>query len=106
MKEWGQLIGFIVSVIFFLGAPGVFIHLFALGGLSGYFTGQVLGLKIILALITAAAIVVPILPVCAIAGWKDHSWTVWGRIHHVLLIIASGVFIWWLNYWNLMGWRF
>jgi len=38
--------------------------------------------------------------------WKNKYWTVCGRIHYTLIMLASPVFLWFLCFWNLLGFRF
>ncbi|HWR25811.1 MAG TPA: serine hydrolase domain-containing protein [Methanosarcina sp.] len=38
--------------------------------------------------------------------WKDSYWDFAGRIHYTLVVLALLVFVWWLNNWNLLGFRF
>lgn len=45
-------------------------------------------------------------PVFAVLAWKEGYWSAWGRIHYTALAVATLAFIWWLNYWNLLGFRF
>jgi len=44
--------------------------------------------------------------VFAFLAWKKKLWTIWGRLHYSVVILAQFVFIWWLNYWNLWGFAF
>jgi CubicO group peptidase (beta-lactamase class C family) len=39
-------------------------------------------------------------------GWKNKYWTVCGRVHYTLVVLASLLFLWFLAYWNLLGFRF
>ncbi len=43
--------------------------------------------------------------VCAILAWKDGYWSVVGRAHYTLVVIAAVFFIFFLNHWNLFGFR-
>jgi len=38
--------------------------------------------------------------------WLRREWSLAWRIYYSLVTIASIAFIWWLNSWNLLGWRF
>lgn len=38
--------------------------------------------------------------------WRNRYWGVIGRVHYTLVTLMSLVFIWFLNYWNLLGFRF
>lgn len=38
--------------------------------------------------------------------WQGYNWSVLGKVHYSLITLAALVFIGWVNYWNLLGWRF
>ncbi|NIO49623.1 MAG: serine hydrolase [Candidatus Aminicenantes bacterium] len=42
----------------------------------------------------------------AYIGWKNKYWTVCGRLHYTLVVLASLVFLCFLAYWNLLGFHF
>ena len=50
--------------------------------------------------LTVAALVYTVL------AWKDRLWGLTGRVHYTLVTVAAVAFVWFLNYWNLLGWRF
>lgn len=60
----------------------------------------VLGLGVLSALLTAGALVYTVL------AWKDRYWGVAYRAYYSLATIAAVAFVWFLNYWNLLGWRY
>lgn len=39
-------------------------------------------------------------------AWRKGYWTLCQRLHYTLVFVAALVFIWLLNYWNFLGWRF
>lgn len=41
--------------------------------------------------------------VCTILAWIKKDWGFWCRMRYSAVTIAMLVFIWWLNYWNLLG---
>jgi CubicO group peptidase (beta-lactamase class C family) len=41
-----------------------------------------------------------------VLAWKNRYWDVAGRVHYTLVTLVSLAFIWFLNYWNLLGFRF
>jgi hypothetical protein len=41
-----------------------------------------------------------------VLAWKNRYWGVAGRVHYTLVTLVSLAFIWFLNYWNLLGFRF
>lgn len=38
----------------------------------------------------------------AIAAWVRRAWRLPGRLHYTLIALATGVFVWWLGYWNIL----
>jgi len=40
---------------------------------------------------------------CAVLSWKDHYWTISGRVHYLLVFVAGVAFLWFLYHWNLLG---
>lgn len=42
----------------------------------------------------------------AYVGWKNKYWAVCGRVHYTLVVLASLFFLWFLAYWNLLGFHF
>ena len=53
-----------------------------------------------------AAILALASAVFAALAWKDSYWSLLERIHFTLVTLALLAFIWWLNNWNLLGYRF
>jgi len=39
-------------------------------------------------------------------AWKDSYWGIVGRVYYTLVTLAAVGFVWFLNNWNLLGWRF
>ena len=39
-------------------------------------------------------------------AWRKGYWTLCQRLHYTLVFVAALVFIWLLNFWNFLGWRF
>lgn len=60
----------------------------------------VLGLGVLSAALTVGALV------CAVLAWKNSYWGVAFRVYYTLVTVAAVAFVWFLNYWNLLGWRF
>jgi CubicO group peptidase (beta-lactamase class C family) len=59
----------------------------------------VLGLGVLSAALTVGALVY------AALAWKDGYWGVIFRCYYTLVTVAAVAFVWFLNYWNLLGWR-
>ena len=60
----------------------------------------VLGLGVLSALLTVGALVYTAL------AWKDRYWGVAYRAYYTLVTVAAVAFVWFLNQWNLLGWRY
>ncbi len=60
----------------------------------------VLGVGVLSAILTVGALVYTVL------AWKDSYWGVTFRAYYTLVTVAAVAFVWFLNYWNLLGWRY
>jgi CubicO group peptidase (beta-lactamase class C family) len=60
----------------------------------------VLGLGVVSAVLTVGALIYGVL------AWKRSYWGIASRVHYTLVTVAAVAFVWFLNYWNLLGWRF
>jgi hypothetical protein len=60
----------------------------------------VLGLGILSAVMTVGALVY------CVRAWKDGYWGAAFRVYYTLATVAAVAFVWFLNQWNLLGWRF
>src|SRR5215208_6975005 len=60
----------------------------------------VLGLGVLGAVLTVGALIYSVL------GWKNSYWGIAARVHYTLVTVAAVAFVWFLNYWNLLGWRY
>jgi CubicO group peptidase (beta-lactamase class C family) len=59
-----------------------------------------LGLGVISAVLTAVALFYLVLV------WKDRYWGRAARLYFSIVTMAGVAFVWLLNYWNLLGWRY
>jgi hypothetical protein len=53
-----------------------------------------------------AALLSPALGVFVVLAWKRGYWRIGARLHYTLVALAAGVFLWMLNYWNLLGFKY
>ena len=60
----------------------------------------VLLLPVLAAVQTVSALVYTVL------AWKDSYGGIAWRLHYTLVTLEEVAFVWFLNYWNLLGWRF
>ncbi len=60
-----------------------------------------------------ALLVIPLLTAILTVGlliftvraWREGYWSIFGRVHYTLFTLAALAFTWFVNYWNLLGWR-
>lgn len=60
----------------------------------------VLGLGVLAAALTAGALV----GVAVI--WKNAYRSIAFRVYYTLVAVAAAAFVWFLHYWNWLGWRY
>lgn len=60
----------------------------------------VLGMGVLAAVLSAGALV------RTVSAWKNSYWGIAARMHYTLVTVAAVAFVWFLNYWNLIGWQF
>jgi CubicO group peptidase (beta-lactamase class C family) len=58
-----------------------------------------LGLGVVSAALTVGALVYTVL------AWKNRYWGIATRVYYTLVTVAAVAFVWFLNYWNMLGWR-
>ena len=59
-----------------------------------------LGLGVLAAVLTVGALIYTVLV------WKNHYWGRAARAYYTLLTVAAVAFVWFLDYWKLLGWRY
>jgi CubicO group peptidase (beta-lactamase class C family) len=82
----------IAAVLLLLAPRGL-----AYGELGAYAAVPVLSIVLAVLAVVAAGL--------AVLAWVRRYWGVFGRIHYTLGVLAAVAFIWFMNYWNLLGWR-
>jgi hypothetical protein len=60
----------------------------------------VMGLGVLAAVLTVGALVYTVL------AWKNGYWGIASRAYYTLVTIAAVAFVWFLHYWNWLGWRY
>jgi hypothetical protein len=59
-----------------------------------------LGGGVVAAVLTIGALVATLL------AWKNRYWGIAGRVYYTLVTCAAVAFVWFMSYWNMLGWRF
>jgi len=72
----------------------------------GAFFGLSAGLKAALVIPIITTVLAVAVGVLAVVAWARGFWRVRGRIHYTLVAAAAVAFVLWLNYWNLLGFRY
>ncbi|MGE5587783.1 MAG: serine hydrolase domain-containing protein [Clostridia bacterium] len=63
-------------------------------------------LRMLVSLALVTTLLVPAVAAAAGLAWWNRHFTLAGRVHFTLVAAAGVVFAFWLNYWNLLGFRF
>jgi len=97
-------LGWTVSALLltFLAGLGVFMAsalATAVYGIPGWVK------PVMVAAMLGAALTVPLVW-AAVRACRVPGWSVWGKVHMVLLTLAAVLFVPFLQYWNLLGFRF
>jgi CubicO group peptidase (beta-lactamase class C family) len=85
------LVGMVWGVMF--GTPNILLA-------PSLFIEIVLGLGVLSAVLTVGALVY------AVLAWKNSYWGSVARSYYTLVTVAAVAFVWFMNYWNLLGWRY
>jgi hypothetical protein len=78
----------------------------AMGGMPNELLDPPWIIKILLGGGVVAAVLTIGALVYALLAWKNRYWGTAGRAYYTLVTVAAVAFVWFLNYWNLLGWRF
>jgi hypothetical protein len=62
-------------------------------------------LRLLLALPLLTSILALAVFVLALDVWRHHRWSLMARLHYATVATAGLLFIWFTNYWNLLGYR-
>jgi len=60
----------------------------------------VMGLGVLSTIMTVGALIY------AVLAWKNGYWGIAFRTYYTLVVVAAIAFVWFLNQWNLLGWRY
>lgn len=61
--------------------------------------------KVLLALPLLAALLTVLAAVFTFKAWMRKYWTGCARLHYTLIVLASVAVLWFLNFWNLLGYK-
>jgi len=72
----------------------------------GILYGLPAALKVALVISIVTTALAAAVVVLAVVAWVKGFWRVPGRVHYTLVAAAAAAFVLWLNYWNLLGFRY
>jgi len=90
----------ILNLVFMVGFAAALMQ--GLTGALPYPPPWFVALLVIPILTSILAIVLAIFTVLA---WKDGYWSLLGRLHYSVVTLAALAFVWFANYWNLLGFK-
>jgi hypothetical protein len=68
--------------------------------------GEMSTINVILTVWLSAVVLTIVLAALTITVWKQGFWGRMARLHYSLVALAALAFVWFLNYWNLLGFRY
>jgi CubicO group peptidase (beta-lactamase class C family) len=77
-----------------------------MGGLTNELLDPPLVIKVVLGIGVVSAVLTVGALVCTVLVWKNSYWGIAFRAYYTLVTVAAVAFVWFLNYWNLMGFRY
>ena len=91
----------VLNLIFLIGLGIRMVQAFmgAFNATPAYFVA-LLVIPLLTAILTIGLLVFTVL------AWKDRHLSAVGRVHYSLMTLAALAFTWFVNYWNLLGFRF
>jgi len=101
--RWGRRLsgGFsFLYVLFFVG------FLIATSNQQAFASGVPLFFIGVLSIALVASALAIVSVAFAVLAWKQRYWNLLGRLHYTLVTFVALAFIWFLNNWNLLGFRF
>lgn len=101
--RWGRGLSGIFSLLNLLFFVGL---LMGLGNTTPFAFGVPLFFTIVLSIGLVASVLGVVSVAFVVLAWKQRYWSLAGRLHYTLVTFASLAFIWFLNNWNLLGFRF
>jgi glucan phosphoethanolaminetransferase (alkaline phosphatase superfamily) len=63
------------------------------------------GLYAVLTLPLVGLLLTAVAAVLLVRVWREKYWTRWMRLFHTAGVLSAIAFVWFLNYWNLLGYR-
>jgi uncharacterized membrane protein YuzA (DUF378 family) len=68
--------------------------------------GEMSTINLVLSVWLAAAVLTLGLLAFTVLAWIKRYWGRVSRIHYTLVTLAAVTFVWFLNYWNLLGFQY
>jgi hypothetical protein len=105
VSAWARRIALLACGLNLMYVVGLFVAVAVLG--QGAFVYGIPPIIVALySLPLLAAVLALALLFFTVLAWKNRCWSLLGRIHYSLVTSAVLVFLWFLNHWDLLGFRF
>ena len=92
-------------VLVWLAVVGILFPVGFVFAMDGFAYGDVALLNIVLALPFLLMVLTVTAVIFTVRAWCEKYWHVAERIHYALVTLAAVGFVWFLSFWNLIGWR-
>ena len=104
IARWTAILVVLLNVSALFAFLAIFLDGSSLVEMIGY--GDMARINTILILWLVAAVLTIVLAALTFVSWKKGFWSGLARFHYALVTLAALAFIWFLNYWNLLGFRY
>jgi CubicO group peptidase (beta-lactamase class C family) len=101
VARWVAALGSGLSVAFI-----VVVAIALMGDTFEFIYGVPLGFRVLMLVPFVVAALTAAATVLAVLAWRDRYWSLWGRLHYTLVALALIGCLWFMNTWNLLGFRF
>jgi hypothetical protein len=101
VARWVAALGGSLGLVFIIE-----VVITLMGNASEFVYGVPLGFRLLMIIPIVIAALTAVALALTVLAWKNKYWSSWGRLHYTLVMLAMLGFLWFLNTWNLLGFRF
>lgn len=102
--RWLSVITSGIFLIALIAFAGIYLNKNVFDLAIGF--GQITTINIILTAWLAASVLTLGLIAFTLSAWFKRYWGIALRIHYTMVTVSAIAFVWFLNYWNLLGYRY
>lgn len=105
LARWAWLVAGLVGTLNLIFPIGLALTLWLIGFTEIIYGVPPIAIALFYLPLIATGLTVS-LPIFTVLAWRSRDWTLRQKLHYSVAAIAAWGFIWFLDYWNLLGFRF